>query len=425
MKPIPKVTKYIVDVLCFLYAFLLPTQFGKHFWPEYTYLHGVKIDYLAPFITTFDLACLAFALLSILTYFKSQKDLRLQKLFKLGFPTILLLVFLIINIIFSFLPLVTLYKIAKMSLYFWTSYLIIKNYKSAEKSFFYGLFVGTMLVFVLAFWQFATKSSVGGIWYFLGERTITLSLPGIAKMSHEGKEFLRPYSTFSHPNSMGGFYLVLYFLCEFFTKNLYTTRLKFILAFTKLLSLFLIIISFSKVAIFAFVLISFVKVIRDKSYRECILCFFARIAVFVFLLLFSFLFAGDPYTLDKRFFLITQSLEILKNNLLFGVGFGASLVAQSKLAGAVPGRFTDTLQPAHNIYMLFASEIGIVGVALMSCLIFLKRKMFINWQKLPVAAISAILITGFFDHYWLTLTQNIAILSLLIMTSIEIARSKT
>jgi len=36
--------------LFWLLVFLLPVQFGRHFWPEWSYVMGLRIDYLSPTI---------------------------------------------------------------------------------------------------------------------------------------------------------------------------------------------------------------------------------------------------------------------------------------------------------------------------------------------------------------------------------------
>ncbi len=480
--------RFLSPFACFLFTILLPTQLALHFWPEYTYLHGVRIDYLAPYISMFDLICIFIVMLNLFQHLMSirsrtkfhnfgmtervdavSKIQSFVRNFLTHFPRNLIpvtvtIMLVIINTLFSFSPLVTLFRIAKIVLYFVAGYFVMKSLHDGQgisppirsahgvemtqkgtrfACFMYGIFASTMLVFILAVWQFVTKSSVGGLWYFLGEREITLSLPGIAKMAYDGKEFLRPYSTFSHPNSMGGFYLVLYFLIEWilslkqsvfsdktrgsigrFPIESGMTSVRIILGVTQILAVFIIILSFSKVAIGAFVLLSFIKLIRDKDYRKCIFCFSARISIFLFLLFFTFFFSGDPYTLDKRLFLTSQSIDVIKNHWLTGTGVGTSLIAQSRLLGAAPGRFTDTLQPVHNIYLLFISEVGLIGVAILSLLIYLNRKMFEHWQKLPVMAISAILLTGLFDHYWLTLSQNTAIFIFVILATLSVLPSR-
>ena len=43
-----------------LLIFLLPFQLGRHFWPEVSFVYGLKIDYLSPIIFLTDLVLLSF-----------------------------------------------------------------------------------------------------------------------------------------------------------------------------------------------------------------------------------------------------------------------------------------------------------------------------------------------------------------------------
>ncbi|MBI3070230.1 MAG: hypothetical protein HYY87_02915, partial [Candidatus Levybacteria bacterium] len=47
--------------------------------------------------------------------------------------------------------------------------------------------------------------SMGGLFYFFGERAFTSQTPGIANASINGELMLRPYGTFPHPNVLGGY----------------------------------------------------------------------------------------------------------------------------------------------------------------------------------------------------------------------------
>ncbi|MFO0703980.1 MAG: hypothetical protein U0525_04625 [Patescibacteria group bacterium] len=58
-------------LLALLFALTMPFQFAKHFWPEFTYLQGVRIDYLAPFISVFDVVCIVIIIQFVI--FDSEK----------------------------------------------------------------------------------------------------------------------------------------------------------------------------------------------------------------------------------------------------------------------------------------------------------------------------------------------------------------
>ena len=190
--------------LLFFYAtiLLLPTQLGKHFFLHFSYLSGIRVDYLAPTVYLLDVIIFLLAIVNlkiVLKFFNNK--MVLSGLF-----------LLLINIIFSQLPEISFYwfiKIIEFLIIFSLSKKIIMTIK--EKSILIILLLSGLFELFLSIIQFVSKHSVQGIFYYFGERLLTLSTPGVAKATMQGVEFLRPYGTFSHPNSLAGFFLLLYF----------------------------------------------------------------------------------------------------------------------------------------------------------------------------------------------------------------------
>jgi len=60
----------------------------------------------------------------------------------------------------------------------------------------------------LALGQVVSGGSLGGVFYWLGERKFDYLSLGIARISWFGDQYVRAYGTFSHPNSLAGFLLV-------------------------------------------------------------------------------------------------------------------------------------------------------------------------------------------------------------------------
>ena len=271
--------------------------------------------------------------------------------------------------------------------------------KAIIGGFAFSVFVQSILVVI----QFITRHSLQGIWYFFGERYFTLSTPGIAKAALQGNEILRAYGTFSHPNSLAGFFLLIYLF--FLTNNSITNNLlKYI---TLTLCSLIIFLSFSKNAILIFLFLNTWYFFKEK--QSCRLCTLAKILSLLFLA-FIFLSAQtDPLSFQKRITLVLQSLTIISQHVLTGVGLGNYLLAQY----AFPIKYSYFfLQPVHNIYLLFLSETGI----LISSFIFFRIFMLVKKyrRKLSVLLIVlAVLLTGLSDHYWLTLHQNTFLLGVL------------
>jgi hypothetical protein len=254
----------------------------------------------------------------------------------------------------------------------------------------------------LATAQLITKHSVQGVFYWLGERYLTLSMPDIAKSTMEGVQILRPYGTFSHPNSLAGFYLLIFFF--FLTDKRFAVHAvwKNTLLF---LSAALVFFSFSKTAIIIFFVFNIVYIITNRTHLFCRFCAIVRPIVFAALTLLFLSTKGDPLTITKRLQLIESSIIITLTHPLFGVGAGNYLYAQSLFPIRQPYFF---LQPVHNIILLFLSEYGLIlgGIILWYLWSWVR---FHKKNSTFLYGIAIVLATGMMDHYWLTLQQNLLV----------------
>ena len=304
---------------------------------------------------------------------------------------------LLINIIFSQLPEISFYwfiKIIEFLIIFSLSKKIIMTIK--EKSILIILLLSGLFELFLSIIQFVSKHSVQGIFYYFGERLLTLSTPGVAKATMQGVEFLRPYGTFSHPNSLAGFFLLLYFFVLTAKKFNRHLVLKYLFLLTSSLLIF---ISFSKIAIISYLILNTAHFILNKKIN-CRFCKITRLSV-IFLISLIFLQATtDPLTISKRIELVKNSISIILHHPIQGVGLGSYLVEQAKFSSKFYLFFN---QPVHNIFLLFFSELGlIIGGIIIAFSLFPIRKL-IKWNPYLILVIG---MTGFFDHYWLTLQQN-------------------
>lgn len=265
-----------------------------------------------------------------------------------------------------------------------------------------ALVIGVATETILAVLQFAYKHSLQGVFYFLGERAISLSLPDIAKASLNGIEFLRPYGTFSHPNSMAGFYLLLYAYVLSSKKTEKYVVLRNVFLF---LSSVLIFLSFSKVAIILFLLVNCIYLFQKGDF-SCKLCVFSRALTLVVLALVFGTAQTDPYSFIKRLDLFQSAVGVIKTHFLFGVGLGNYLITQGT---RVTSYLVVTPQPVHNIFLLLTSELGL---ALFGIVVFLGgkeiSKRIRNFSF--VLCLFVVFSTGMVDHYWITLQQNLLLL---------------
>jgi hypothetical protein len=388
-----KFLQSIERAIVVLLLFLLPTQLAYHFWPSWAFVFGIRVDLLAPAIYLTDILVLALILLN-LNVFKS-----FRKYF------LLILVFAIVNIFYSFSPAESFYRWIKIiEILFLGIYFAKQQVLSLSlivKTLFFSLFTLSLIGIL----QFIKGGTIGGILYFLGERSFNLGTPGIALVSLNGTEFLRAYSIFSHPNSLAGFLgasVLFILLSGKLKKNPFN-----VLGMLIILTCFLL--SFSVSAYLGiFLVFSFYLFSNNKKLFKWVILVFLFLSVIGSLILPLM----SPWIL-RAFPLIGQNIS-QRLDLAYLAGKTAS---QAFLVGEGLGTliyYSRLLQPVHNIFLLVFSETGIVGL-LFFCFLFYKT--LVNQLKTKtlylLLPLIFILFTGLFDHYWLTLQQNLLLVSIL------------
>ncbi|MDP4011794.1 MAG: hypothetical protein Q8P72_06240, partial [Candidatus Roizmanbacteria bacterium] len=195
-----------------LLIFFLPTQLGMFFFIPESYISGIRIDYLAPTVYFTDLIIVSAIIIFLISIIRSNKHIVLTKkcveLFK-NKVTIFIFILIVLNIFFSLELVISLYRYSKL-LEIVFVYFVVRHTKILSKHILWTLVLSTFLQLLLVALQIVSRGSIQGIWYLLGERSFHLGTPGIAKISLRGVEMIRGYGTFSHPNSLAGFYLLLY-----------------------------------------------------------------------------------------------------------------------------------------------------------------------------------------------------------------------
>lgn len=378
----------VKNALPYALLFFLPTQLGTYFFLDFSYVFGIRVDYLAP--TLFFTDVLVLVLISLM-WKNLSKTLPYNLLF-------LLLIIAGINISFAQVRLLALFgwiKFFELLFLFWS----IRIFRFRKKTLYLVLLASTSMVLFLAVSHIVNKASVQGIWYWLGERRFTINTIDIARVSFQNVVVLRPYATFSHPNSLGGFYLLWYSYILFDQKNkdLFLIR-------SLLLGLFsiLIVVSFSRLAIIGFVGVSVWNMFQKEKYKNCLLCVVSRLFLLLAVLFFLFQISGDPLSFQKRILLISESLRIFVEHGLVGVGLKNYVFVQQSADGLLPYAF---IQPVHSIFLLLLTELG-APIFVTLCWVGYKslQKVRINSKILVVFAV--VVVAGLFDHYWLTLQQN-------------------
>lgn len=398
----------ISDLFLFLFLLSLPTQLALHFWPPFSFIFGLKIDYLAPKLYLQDIIFLLVLIFNKNSLFSKLKTIKKESFFLVFF-------LFVVNLYFSLNRYITLFAWIRFFEFFLLFFLV-----SSQKKKFFPMFVKLLPFFVffeffLSLYQMVYGKSANGIFWIFGERKFNLLTPGIAKTSLFGKVFLRPYGTFSHPNSLAGFFLVVFIFLFFIPKKTILEKISLFFCFL------IILFSYSQSALFSlflFFLLSFLTPffpVKIKSQKIIFIFLFILISAFSFLPLLIEKNFSSPSLIDRNF-LLQSSLLIFKQKPLFGVGLNNFIIALSKLEIFSGKKYL--FQPVHNIFLLSLNETGILGFSL---LMYFLSKLFIkilntrekNQRQTYFFVFLAFLFTGFFDHYWFTLIQNQLLISLL------------
>jgi O-antigen ligase len=389
----------VIDKIIFLLILFLPTQLGRHFWLRESYLFGLRIDYLSPTVYLQDLLVFPLIILFLRNY---HKQFRQKKYFLF---TGLYLIISLLNIYFSLSPIISFFywlRISELVL------LVLALGKYSKQSLVYlqKLLPFTILFeFGLGVAQMIKQGALGGLFWFLGERGFNIFTPGIARADWLGQVFLRPYGTFSHPNSLAGFILVA--LVIIFAKK----ELKTLDQLSLVAGCLLLFLSFSRTVWLTVFVLAFVYMLYllKENFREWRLKLsFKYLATLSILPLTVFFFtktAIAPSSFIVRRDLGELALKLIKSSPLFGIGGNNFVIALAQNQRVWEWLYW--LQPVHNIFLLLAAEIGLVALVLFAVLMFIavKRSLLVSCYWLPVA-LFAVILTGLFDHYWLTLIQN-------------------
>jgi hypothetical protein len=271
--------------------------------------------------------------------------------------------------------------------------------------------------------QVINSGSLGGWFYWFGERKYSYMSLGVALMSIGGELVTRAYGTFSHPNSLAGFLGVSWWWWQELRKNELKSSIK-------------------KIEFWVIWWLGFLGVAVSGSRTVCIITIFnlqlsiinylfnkfwskrkkIEIGLVVGLLgLEMVVGAGwwgkaggwDREGGRKRWDLITAATMMIKDKPQ-GVGLGNFVVCLPPYLREVGGENQYWWQPVHNAPLLLLAELGVGGVLIL--IYSLQFAIFQNEEKLGKRIRESLRnrwmiwmvlgVTALVDHYWVTLPQN-------------------
>ena len=209
-------------IFFYLTILLLPTQLGLHFWPNWAMVLGRKVDYLSPTLYLTDILIFATVVswiwissklkheAGIMNHELGKQFNKTKSYFIIHYSLFIILVagFVAVNIFSAANQPVAIYHWFKFGEYFLLAYYIYKTKPELAKIIFVSA-VSVLYSSVIAISQFLLQHSIGGPFWFLGERTFSINTPGIATVkfcqpfSFSCSQILRAYGTFPHPNVSG------------------------------------------------------------------------------------------------------------------------------------------------------------------------------------------------------------------------------
>lgn len=240
--------------------------------------------------------------------------------------------------------------------------------------------VSLAIVLGLALVQFGLSRSVQGPFWFLGERRLRLGEANVANVWLADRPWLRPYSTFPHPNALAGF-LVL-------AAGWLVIQKAGLSVFGWLTFVLVVGLTFSRPA---WVLVLTGAFGRLKKWRFWLVAVALGIAV-------GSTFSGESFT--RRATLNACAVEMINSRPWFGIGWGRYI---SQLTDCPYfNRLDSFFQPAHNIFLLVLAQAGLIGGALF---FGWWGKEVLKWPRSTRVLFWGMVFLGLWDHYLLTAVQ--------------------
>lgn len=366
-----------------------------HFWPLSSLVYGIRIDYLSPTLYFIDILIISFIILKQ----SSIKLVNLNSFFTI-FPII------IINLVYSANPLASLAWSLHLSLYMvFVSLFESKIIKQI-------LLVAMLLAISLGAAQVYLGRSIGGLVYYLGERTVSVGAPNIALGSFFGEVGLRAYGTFSHPNIMAGWLIICLLIILHPLKIYFLSPNKWLVKVALALSVIGVLITQSRAAaisLFGLIIpLYFIKTLKLK------ILYFAILLIGVYLSLAFFIPARAELSSSERQELSAASMGVVSSFPVFGAGFNSAIYTYPQVIPSLRH-----LQPDHNSITLLISWIGIFGIVALIQIINLhtfKKALFYIIPLMPLVL---------FDHYLLTSPQGLLILCIYLHMLFQHERSQS
>lgn len=382
-----KIKRIAVGLILFLSA----TQLGLHIWPASAFIHGIRIDYLAPTVYLLDGVIVLYLFLIRRVRAKSVPFLSAAALFPV----------LAVNLLYSHNPLATISWVFHLTLY--VLFFISVSIKEIKEALPY-LIAGMVFQVVLGIAQVLNGQTAQGVFYWLGERALNVSSPNVAKSEWFGEVILRAYGTFSHPNTLAGWLVVCTGVVTYLLRHsMQSRRAQILVAAGMGSSVAGVALADSRAA--AISLFGIMIPLFLWRWQKLRILYGILIFMFIGVVAVTGRAGRDlDLSVNQRFDLQKISLQLVNRWPVFGTGVNASISTYP----VVDSNFR-LYQPDHNSLMLSLSWLGIVGVV--AVVSYIQLSTFNLKTLLPLLPLLLL------DHYLLTSTQGIFVLIMYLKTA--------
>lgn len=278
---------------------------------------------------------------------------------------------------------------------------------------------GALLQSLIAIAQFFGQKSLG--LKYLGESPLSPNIDGVAKLVVDGAKIIRAYGLAPHPNILAAILIIAVFglVWLFLQRNSKKDFYLFSIAFATILLALFFTFSRSVITVGGILLIFWLLFLsRKKELRQKAIFILLLLAVgYLFLVAYYWPLYANRFSVDSLVNNQAASLRVYYNQV------AVDLVYSSPLLGIGQGNFVNNFsqyyssletwvfQPVHNIYLLVASETGLVGLSFFSFFIFLVFRGALKNRRLAMEncflyIFCFIILTGLADHFWWDLQQG-------------------
>lgn len=421
------------EIALLVLVLVLPFNIVYHFDSSNAFLDGRYVNYLDFVVHIIDIA-----VLGVIGTWLWKENIWRKRKFKI--VCAILSVFLCAETLI-FEDAVARYNTLRLSLYIMglaiLSFSLTSSKKPLSEKFMKVLFGILSLLSVLqsaiGILQFFKGKSVGIL--RLGESVVNVVNASSSSVFLFDGYHLRAYGTFPHPNVLGGFLVVSLFLLLVLSEGI---RGKFRYSIIPSIAIITAGIFFTwsrtawalSIVLLASWCIRWIRANYPHYLRKVLVICSIFVGIFVIWILRG----TGPFPESIRGRLIGQSassdmsvierrelskraLDLFKSNPLWGVGPGRFII-ESSADPVYTERGIRVMQPAHNVFLLAVSEIGIFGTGLLLFIFILLVEQFRPSYPLLMSFL-IILGIGLMDHYLWTLPQGMSLIFLLVFVSAQ------